>query len=109
VIPLPEGANAEQAKAQFENGVPEVAVPIPESQRHRRSISINGPINGLIKGPIVEPTEPRGGTQSQAASGGSRKVTGSLLPLSNSNVLFHTMRTRSPGAHRCSLLASIKT
>jgi HSP20 family protein len=43
LIPLPEGADAEQAKAQFENGVLEVAVPVPESQRRRRSIPIGGP------------------------------------------------------------------
>jgi HSP20 family protein len=61
VIPLPEGANAEQAKAQFENGVLEVAVPIPESQSHRRSI------------PITGPTETSGGAQPKAASGGSGK------------------------------------
>jgi HSP20 family protein len=36
LIPLPEGTNAEQAKAQFENGVLEVSVPVPESQRRRR-------------------------------------------------------------------------
>jgi HSP20 family protein len=40
LIPLPEGANAEQAKAWFENGVLEVSTPIPESQRRRRSITI---------------------------------------------------------------------
>ena len=40
LIPLPEGENAEQAKAQFENGVLEISVPIPESQRRRRSIPI---------------------------------------------------------------------
>jgi HSP20 family protein len=32
-IPLPEGANADQAKAQFNNGVLEVTIPVPESQR----------------------------------------------------------------------------
>ena len=38
-IPLPEGANVDQARAQFNNGVLEVSVPVPESQR-RRSIPI---------------------------------------------------------------------
>jgi HSP20 family protein len=42
LIPLPEGANAEQAKAKFENGVLEVSVPIPEAQRRRRNIPIGG-------------------------------------------------------------------
>jgi HSP20 family protein len=40
VIPLPEGVNVEQAKAQFKDGVLEVTVPIPESARKRREIPI---------------------------------------------------------------------
>jgi HSP20 family protein len=41
-IPLPQGAKADQAKAQFNNGVLEVTVPIPESQRRTRQIPIEG-------------------------------------------------------------------
>jgi len=40
LIPMPEGVNADQAKASFENGVLEVTAPIPESTRQRRSIPI---------------------------------------------------------------------
>ena len=59
LIPLPEGVNAEQAKASFDNGVLEVSAPIPESHRRRRSI----------------PIEIGGGQtpQTQTASGGSGK------------------------------------
>lgn len=39
-IPLPEGANAEQAKAQFRDGVLEVTMPVPEQKSNRRSIPI---------------------------------------------------------------------
>ena len=39
-IPLPEGANAEQAKAQFNNGVLEVTIPAPETKVRRREIPI---------------------------------------------------------------------
>ena len=40
-IPLPEGAKADQAKAQFNNGVLEVTIPIPESQQRKpRQIAI---------------------------------------------------------------------
>jgi len=42
VIPLPEGASVEQAKALFKDGVLEVTVPIPESARRRREIPIEG-------------------------------------------------------------------
>jgi len=40
LIPMPEGVDADQAKASFENGVLEVSAPIPESTRRRRSIPI---------------------------------------------------------------------
>jgi HSP20 family protein len=39
-IPLPDGANIEQAKAQFNNGVLEVTVPIPKTQEKTRQIPI---------------------------------------------------------------------
>jgi HSP20 family protein len=41
-IPLPEGANVEQAQAKFHNGVLEVTIPVPEQQSNRRSIPIQG-------------------------------------------------------------------
>jgi HSP20 family molecular chaperone IbpA len=37
---LPEGANTEQAKAQFTNGVLEIAIPVPEQKSNRRQIQI---------------------------------------------------------------------
>jgi HSP20 family protein len=39
-IPLPEGANTEQAKAQFKNGVLEISIPTPEQKSNRRQIQI---------------------------------------------------------------------
>lgn len=39
-IPLPEGANVEQTRAKFENGVLEVAVPVQNQQNNRREIPI---------------------------------------------------------------------
>jgi HSP20 family protein len=41
LIPLPEGANVEQARANFENGVLQITIPIPESHQQRRQIPIN--------------------------------------------------------------------
>jgi HSP20 family protein len=41
-IPLPDGANAEEAKASFNNGVLEVTVPLPHQQTKRRQIPIGG-------------------------------------------------------------------
>jgi HSP20 family protein len=39
-IPLPEGANVDQTKATFRNGVLEVTVPIPQRASQHRSIPI---------------------------------------------------------------------
>ena len=41
-IPLPEGANVDQAKARFNNGVLEVSLPVPERKSNRREIPIGG-------------------------------------------------------------------
>jgi HSP20 family protein len=57
LIPLPEDVNADQVKAQFENGVLEISVPIPEAQRRRRSIPID-----------------TGGGQSTQTTGGQRQT-----------------------------------
>ena len=40
-IALPEGVKADQAKAQFNNGVLEITVPVPEEASRRRQIPIN--------------------------------------------------------------------
>ena len=42
LIPLPDGAEADKAKAEFKNGVLEVKVPISEAQRNTRRIPISG-------------------------------------------------------------------
>jgi HSP20 family protein len=39
-IPLPEGADVDQAKAQFNNGVLEISIPVPEQQQNGRLIPI---------------------------------------------------------------------
>jgi HSP20 family protein len=39
-IPLPEGANTEQAQANLENGVLEVSIPVPGMQKNRREIPV---------------------------------------------------------------------
>ncbi|HLH42615.1 MAG TPA: Hsp20/alpha crystallin family protein [Bryobacteraceae bacterium] len=39
-IPLPEGANAEQAKATFKDGVLEVVLSVQEAKSNRRTIAI---------------------------------------------------------------------
>jgi HSP20 family protein len=59
-IPLPEGASLDQARAQFNNGVLEVSVPVPESQR-RRSIPIEAG-----SGERKEAVSESGGRQTQS-------------------------------------------
>lgn len=39
-IPLPDGINAEQAQARFENGVLEILLPIPQEEAARRRVEI---------------------------------------------------------------------
>ena len=41
LIPLPEGANTEEANAQFNNGVLEVTIPVAEEKSQRRQIPIH--------------------------------------------------------------------
>jgi len=50
-IPLPEGANIDQAKAQFNNGVLEVTLPVPEQKGHRRTIPIESGSGGGTNSP----------------------------------------------------------
>ncbi len=60
LIPLPEGANVENAQANFENGVLQITIPVPESQQNRRQI------------PISSAHGQGQGQQSQASSSGQR-------------------------------------
>ena len=65
LIPLPEGANIEQAKAQFNNGVLEVQVPVPKSQEKTRQIPIEA---GEERKPVGSQTGQQT-TQSSRATG----------------------------------------
>lgn len=42
LVPLPDEAKVENAKAQFNNGVLEITIPISESQRKTRQIPVEG-------------------------------------------------------------------
>jgi HSP20 family protein len=64
LIPLPEDAQVDQAKANFENGVLQVTIPIPESQQQRRQIPISG--GGTSTG-----SQQSGGQRARSASQGS--------------------------------------
>jgi HSP20 family protein len=66
LIPLPEDVNIDQVRAQFENGVLEISIPIPESQRR------NIPIGGAAETGGEEATQTAGG-QTQTAKGGTGK------------------------------------
>lgn len=58
VIPLPDGANVQQANARFENGVLEITIPVPPQETNRRQIPVQGSSPGSSSG-------------SQSASGSS--------------------------------------
>lgn len=63
-IPLPEGANIEQAKAQFNNGVLEVNVPIPKTREKTRQIPIEA---GDDRKPVGSQTGQQAAQTSKAA------------------------------------------
>jgi HSP20 family protein len=74
-IPLPEGVNAEQARAQFQNGVLEVTVPVPQQASNRREIPIS---TGETPGArAASATAGAGGSGSSSAQTGSSTQGGS--------------------------------
>jgi len=50
LIPLPEGAKVDETKASLSNGVLEVTVPVPASERKRRQIPIGTSGQSLARG-----------------------------------------------------------
>jgi len=67
-IPLGEEVNAEQARANFNNGILEVTVPVSATQQRRRQIPI-GESAGQTQTTAGETT---GGRQAKTTTGGSR-------------------------------------
>jgi len=64
LIPLPEGVDIDQAKAQINNGVLEVAIPMAEARRQRRSIPVETGAGQATQ---------TAGEQAQTETGGSGK------------------------------------
>ena len=74
-IPLPEGVQAEQARAQFRNGVLEVTIPVPQAASKRREIPIStGESGGATSG--TSSTQSSGTAASAAAAGGGSSGSG---------------------------------
>lgn len=71
-IPLPEGVDADQAKAAFNHGVLEVTVPLPQQQTRRRQIPISGTGSGSSS---QDSTRQSGTQQGTSAAQGSTKNT----------------------------------
>ena len=69
MIPLPEGVNVDQAQARMNNGVLEVAIPMAEVKRPRRSLPVE---TGPVETGAGQTTQTAGG-QAQTAAGGSGK------------------------------------
>jgi HSP20 family protein len=66
-IPLPQGANAEQAKASFNNGVLEISVPVPQQASKRREIPVQAGASGTA-------TQRSEASAAAAAAGGGRST-----------------------------------
>lgn len=72
-IALPEGASAEQAKAQFNNGVLEITIPVPQQASRRREIPIGtgqSSETGTQKKPAGAETTGAESTRAASAGGG---------------------------------------
>lgn len=65
LIPLPEGAQSDEAQASFNNGVLQVKIPVPESKSQRRQIPIS---QGQTQGG-QQPQASGSGQASRAAGG----------------------------------------
>jgi len=63
LIPLPENANVDQARAEFRNGELRISVPVPERQRNTRQIPIS------TSGERKEPQSQAAGQQARKAAG----------------------------------------
>lgn len=82
-IPLPDGADAEQAKARFDNGVLEITVPVTNRGANRRQIPIEG---GSGRGTIAASSESgtagagastaQSGTPGESGSTGAQSTSG---------------------------------
>lgn len=78
-IPLPDGINADQVKAKFENGILEVTVPLPPQQEsNRRRIPIqagNQSQTGSNQSGSGSTQTQSAGTQTGASDGGGKQDT----------------------------------
>jgi HSP20 family protein len=69
-IALPEGVNADQAKAQFRDGVLEISVPVPQQASNRREIPVQS--SEAMGTPAKGPGSAGSAQQAAAAKGGGR-------------------------------------
>lgn len=56
-LQLPEGVNAEQVRATFENGVLEITMPAPQRKQHGKRIEIEAGHNGGTQKPVEKSGE----------------------------------------------------
>lgn len=70
-IPLPDGANTEQARAQFRDGVLEVSVPVPQQANQRRQIPVTSTEGGGTRTQNAGTQSGTGSTAAAAAGAGS--------------------------------------
>jgi HSP20 family protein len=57
-IPLPEGANAEEARAEFKDGVLQVSVPVPQPQSNTRQVPIENKGSDQSGSPKTDQAKP---------------------------------------------------
>src|SRR5262249_41185259 len=75
LIPLPEGANLDQAQARLNNGVLEVAIPMAEERRRRRSIPVETGAGREARTGGEKAPAARGQAQNPTSGAGRKGVT----------------------------------
>jgi HSP20 family protein len=75
-IPLPEGVNAEQARAQFRNGVLEVTIPVPQQASKRREVPISTGESSASSTPQAASAAAAGASGSTSSQSGSSQKKG---------------------------------
>jgi HSP20 family protein len=84
LIPLPDGAKVEDAKANFRNGVLEITVPVPESEKQNRQIPV-GSSQSSQSGQSAQSGQSGQSTQSSQSSTSDQGSSGERTRTATSN------------------------
>jgi HSP20 family protein len=73
-IPLPDGANPDQAKAELRNGVLQITIPVSEAKKGIRQVPVTSSTSTQPSAPQAGSTQPSGQSASSPSASGSEKA-----------------------------------